>query len=77
MLVSAISTSHYSNVWNYNILKSNDGDNVGDTTFNSLTPYSNKRASLEKNRKQVFESINEWKNFCHAQISKGKLDIIA
>ena len=25
----------------------------------------------------IFDSINEWKSFCHEQILQGKLDIIA
>jgi len=76
MLVSAISVNRCSNVWNYNLKKNTDNDNICDTTFNSLTPYS-KKNGLDKNRANVYESINEWKNFCHAQISKGKLDVIA
>lgn len=76
MLVSAISTNHYSKVWDYNIKENNDSDTAGDTTFNSLTPYSRK-TNTEKGKKQVFDSINEWKNFCHSQILKGKLDVIA
>ena len=76
MLVSAISTGHYSTVWNYNLVRNNDSDIVSDTTFNALTPFS-KRISAERSKKQIFDSINEWKNFCHSQILKGKLDIIA
>ena len=31
----------------------------------------------EKDLNKVYQAINEWKTFCHAQIAKGKLDVIA
>ena len=34
------------------------------------------RFSSKDNRSELFDSINEWKNFCHAQIEKGNFDVI-
>ena len=46
-----------------------------DTTFNSLSPY--KKTNSNSDMTKVFDSINEWKGFCHKQIVGGKLDVIA
>ena len=46
-----------------------------DTVFNSLPNSSKKTTSIEK--KRLYDSINEWKDFCHKQILNGKLDVIA
>ena len=48
-----------------------------DTSFNSLTPYSSKKATSEEKLPYVFDSVNQWKNFCHQRILGGKLNIIA
>ena len=50
---------------------------VRDTSFNSLTPYSSKKTSSEEKLPFVFDSVNQWKNFCHQRILGGKLNIIA
>ena len=51
---------------------------VADTSFNSLNPYINsKKNSSVENGPMVFDSINQWKNFCHRQILGEKLNIIA
>lgn len=55
----------------------NQKDLINDTSFNSLTPYNNKKTALEEDLPLVYDCINEWKNFCHKQILGGKLDIIA
>lgn len=44
-----------------------------DTAFNSLTS----RKNIDDKQDNILKSINEWKYFCHHQIKKGKLDIIA
>ena len=31
----------------------------------------------DKDLNKIYQSLNEWKDFCHSQIAKGKLDIIA
>jgi hypothetical protein len=77
MLVSAITTNNngyrMSNSLPFSKIKDND---FADTTFNSLTPYG--RKSVENNDAQfVYDSINQWKNFCHKQILGEKLNIIA
>ena len=50
---------------------------AGDTSFNSLTPYSAKKSSSAERMPIVFDSVNQWKNFCHRRIVGGKLDVIA
>lgn len=72
MLVSAISSNSCQTVFNTSN-KTTNTDCYVDTAFNSLT---SKKAISEKQNK-IFDSINEWKYFCHSQIEKGKLDIIA
>lgn len=46
-----------------------------DTTFNSLAPYKKINSTSEMSK--VFDSINEWKGFCHKQIVGEKLNVIA
>ena len=48
--------------------------NANDMAFNS-TPNKTKRTSIEK--LSLYNSINEWKDFCHKQILAGNLDVIA
>lgn len=48
-----------------------------DTSFNSLTPYSTKKTASEEKLPYVFDSVNQWKNFCHRRILGGKLNVIA
>ncbi len=48
-----------------------------DTSFNSLTPYTTKKTASEDKLPYVFDSVNQWKNFCHQRILGGKLNIIA
>ena len=50
---------------------------IGDTSFNSLTPYFSKKTSSAEKMPIVFDSVNQWKNFCHQRILGGKLDVIA
>ena len=78
MLVSAISVNHngaykMSNKKPY--YADNGNDNVNDTAFNSLVPYSRKAIPAES-MPQVFDSINQWKNFCHKQILGEKLNVV-
>ena len=50
---------------------------IGDTSFNSLTPYAAKKNASDEKLPYVFDSVNQWKNFCHKRILGGKLNIIA
>lgn len=50
---------------------------IADTSFNSLTPYISKKSSSADKLPMVFDSVNQWKNFCHKRILGGKLDVIA
>ncbi len=52
-------------------------ESIADTSFNSLTPYSAKKTDTEEKLPYVFDSVNQWKNFCHRRILGGKLNIIA
>ena len=78
MLISAISANRLA--FNYKVMPCNKvsskgNDNTADKSFNSLQP-SNK-TTPDKKLYDIYESINEWKTFCHEQILNGKLDIIA
>ena len=73
MLVSAISLSSCNTVFNTRI-NSRGGDNsAGTAQINSDSFVSNTK---ENDRKKLFDSINEWKYFCHEQIKKGNFDVI-
>lgn len=52
-------------------------DQIKDTSFNSLTPYASKKTTSSDKLPYVFDSVNQWKNFCHQRILGGKLNIIA
>lgn len=77
MLVSAISAISGQNLrsqnLNYGSMNSQRVDSVAENFYkvNALQFLPN------KNNKNVFDSINQWKAFCHRQILGGKLDIIA
>lgn len=80
MLVSAISVKNhngYNMSSNMPFYNSRSNETIGDTAFNSLTPYTNKKAVPAEKLPQIFDNINEWKNFCHKQILGGKLNTIA
>ena len=64
MQVSAINvnTSGY-NMSNNIVNRYNEP--IGDTSFNSLTPYSSKKTTSTERLPFVFDSVNQWKNFCH------------
>ena len=59
------------------VYKSRYNEQIRDTSFNSLTPYSSKKTVPEEKLPYVFDSVNQWKNFCHQRILGGKLNIIA
>ena len=78
MQVSAVNTQmnvgyNLSNSIFYN--RSNEP--IADTSFNSLTPYTSKKTTSSDKLPYVFDSVNQWKNFCHQRILGGKLNIIA
>lgn len=80
MLVSAISRNYnggYKMSSNMPFYNSRSNETIGDTAFNSLTPYTNKKSVPTEELPQVFDNINEWKNFCHKQILGGNLNVIA
>ncbi len=59
------------------LYNSRNKEQMADTSFNSLTPYTNKKAASSDRLPYVFDSVNQWKNFCHQRILGGKLNIIA
>ena len=73
MLVSAISVSD--NIVNFALPQNNVSQKDADPSSNSFTSSSSKMSSEESVYK-LFENINEWQHFCHAQISGKKLDVI-
>ena len=67
MLVSAISENFYQVPKKVDsVAPVRKNDNFGETMFNSLITPNKKSVSIEK--LCLFESINEWKNFCHQKI---------
>lgn len=50
---------------------------IADTSFNSKTPYMSKKSVSKDKLPYVFDSVNQWKNFCHQRILGGKLNVIA
>lgn len=72
MQVSAVLANSFSSVFNTRASHRNfDGYvDFSNTYLNSLTKQ-------QEEKRNVYDSINEWKNFCHSQIAKGHLDVIA
>ena len=78
MQVSAISVQNNNGyTLPINLMNNRLTEQIGDTSFNSLTSFSNLKSMSADNKSMVFDSINQWKNFCHRQILGEKLDIIA
>lgn len=78
MLISAISSNIIAPNTKINpISKVNrkNYENLADTSFNST--QSVPKNKQDKKLNEIYDSINEWKYFCHEQILGGKLDIIA
>lgn len=78
MLVSAISAVSGQNLRSQN---PNYGKMLASRT-EGLEFQSNYRTNAlnvlpNKDENNVFDSINQWKAFCHRQILGGKLDVIA
>lgn len=78
MLVSAISATHTQAIRpvNYGFINSRGGDNGVESTVNNFVAPK-RRVNEPSNDAEVYNSINEWKSFCHKQIAGGKLNIIA
>ena len=72
MLVSAVSANNIQTVLSTGIKSQ---DNATKETLGFLQ-HETPKDNIEE-RTSIFDSINEWKNFCHKQILEGKLDIIA
>ena len=72
MQVSAVSANSSNSVFNTRANKFSF-DGFSDFSNFCLTPSNQKI----EDRVELYESINEWKSFCHSQICKGKLDVIA
>ena len=79
MQVSAISLYEGLYGTNYNMPSYNRRVNypIGDTSFNSLNPFSSRKSVPETNEEEDFEKINAWKHFCQNQIMGEKLNVIA
>ena len=80
MQVSAINvqdSNGYNMTNSLTVYNSRYNETIGDTSFNSLTPYSAKKNTTDEKLPYVFDSVNQWKNFCHKRILGGKLNIIA
>lgn len=78
MLVSAVSVNRNS-VYNLSnnlpFYNTRSNETIGDTSFNSLTPYV-KKAIPDEDLPKVYDNINEWQNFCHNQVLGAKLNTV-
>lgn len=72
MLVSAVSANSIQTVFTTGIKTQEDA--IKKTAFNLLQDAPE---NSTEDKTSLYDSINEWKNFCHKQILEGKLDIIA
>jgi hypothetical protein len=78
MLVSAVSANHFQ------ASRIVDKDtviativNTEDTAKKAFNSSNISQKGLGKaERLSLYESINEWKDFCHKQIMNGKLDVV-
>lgn len=79
MQVSAVNMQNNGYVMSNNtgVFNARLNDIKGDTSFNSLTTYSTKRVTTQERMPMVFDSVNQWKKFCHQRILGGKLNVIA
>ena len=79
MQVSAVSANHFlSNKKIGSTLpsrKDSQKDVNRDPVFNSYNTTPKRCTSIEK--LGLYDSINEWKDFCHKQILSGNFDVIA
>ena len=72
MQVSAVSINSSNSVFNTKA-SNRTWDSYQDASLKVSTP---KAVSTKEKQEKLFNSINEWKNFCHAQIEKGNFDVI-
>lgn len=79
MQVSAINvnTNGYNMSNSIGLYNNRYNEQIGDTSFNSLTPYISKKTAPVEKLPMVFDSVNQWKNFCHQRILGEKLNVIA
>jgi len=79
MQVSAINVNNngYNMTNNMSVYNNRYNEQIGETSFNSLTPYTSKKSVSTEKLPIVFDSVNQWKNFCHQRILGEKLNIIA
>ncbi len=79
MQVSAVNmnTNGYNMSNSISVYNNRYNEQIGDTSFNSLTPYVSRKSASTEKLPMVFDSVNQWKNFCHQRILGEKLNIIA
>lgn len=77
MLVSAISMcdTNINNTVPFYLSKKSD--NIADTAFNSLTPYTTKKTNSIENTPAMYDNIDKWQSFCHDRLLGNKLNILA
>lgn len=77
MIVSAVSAVTGQNLRAQNPNYGSMGLNKVDFTVDTFNKVNALQVLPDKNKNNVFDSINQWKAFCHRQILGGKLDVIA
>lgn len=73
MRVSAVSLNSQQTFFN---IKNSRKVNSNNSEPASKALKNPSKTDFQKNNK-IYDSINEWKYFCHQQIEQGKLNIIA
>ena len=74
MQVSAVSAnSSKNNVFNTKANNRARDENTG-ISFSNLDSFSKNNKINDRNK--LFDSIYEWKYFCHSQLEKGNLEVI-
>lgn len=73
MQVSAVSANTTKAVLNTKV-NSRGSEYYIEFALNNLNSYPKNESN---NKSNLYDSITEWKNFCHAQIEKNNLDIMA
>lgn len=73
MRVSAVSLNSQQTF--FNIKNSRKVNSINSEPASKALKSPSKTDSQKNNK--IYDSINEWKYFCHQQIEQGKLNIIA
>lgn len=75
MQVSTVSINSSKTVFNTRA-SNRTSDNSQEASFNNYIRSYSKNINKVNTSNRLFDCMNEWKNFCHAQIEKGNFDVV-